>query len=237
MNKILSIAFIAISLHVFGQKTNEIYSDKSVIYSSEDILLKHQYLDSIFYQGKIYFIKAKPATALMNYNLLENGISVVDNAKNVLLLDGLDQILFVSYNGRIFFPYQGSFLEQIDTYKNNVLLLIQRKVTANYNAPTDAFGMNSESASNGKHTSSSGVGNRISQTDLNEDLKVEVKMETEYFILINGMYHTIYRIKDLKKLFPKKKDTILAFVSDNHLNINRIEDLKKIISYCAEDAN
>jgi len=234
MNKILSIAFIAVCIHAFGQNTTEVYSDKSLLFLSEEVSLRNQFLDSIFYQGKIYFTSGKSAGTLMNYNLLDNGISVVDNTKSVLLLDGLDQISFVSYNRRVFFPYQGSFLEQINTYKNDVSLLIKRKTTAIKNSP--AYGMSTESESGSKYASSIGIGNQKSYSDLNEEIKIEITMESEYFIKINGRYHSIDRIKDLKKLFPDKKDSILGYISDNHLNINKLGDLKQLIRYCASDA-
>jgi hypothetical protein len=237
MKSILFILFISISISALGQKQIDVYTDKSSLLLNEEILLHHQFLDSIFTQGTIYFISGKSAAALMNYNLLDNGISVVDNSKNVLLLDGLDEILFVSYNKKVFFPYLGSFLEQIDTYKNNISLLIKRKTTVRNDTPSDAFGMNSESASFGRNTSASGVGNRQSNMNDVVDIKVEINVEYDYYLKINEMYHSINRIKDLKKLFPNKKDCILSYISDNQLNVNKLDDLKQIIRYCVEDSN
>lgn len=234
MNKIFSIVFFVICINAFGQNENEIYSNKSEVYSNEKDFQSHQFLDSTFYQGKIYFSDGKNASALMNYNLFDNGISVIGKDKSVLLLDGLDQILFVSYNNRIFIPYLGSFLEQIETYKNGTSLLIKRNAKTNRNIPV--YGLTSTSESGGKNSSTIGIGNQTSLSDLNEESKIEVTMESEYYIKMNGKFHLLNRIKDFKKLFPSKKDSIVAYISDNHLDISKVSDLKQIIKYCSDEA-
>jgi hypothetical protein len=235
MRKLLFIAFIALSINAIGQQKIEVYTDKSVILLNEEISLRSQFLDSVFYQGKVYFINGKSTSALLNYNLLENGITFVDNNKNVLMLDGLEQISFVSYNRRIFFPYQGSFLEQIDSYKNDATLLLKRTTVIKKNTPTGAYGMNTESANIGKYSSLSGMGVLPGYNDLNKEIKVEITLESGYFLKRNGQISSIKRIKDLKKLFPDKKDNILSFISDNKLDVNKLRDLKRIVKYCAEE--
>jgi hypothetical protein len=234
MNKIFSIVFFVICINAFGQNANEIYSNEMLVFSNEKDFESHQFLDSTFYQGKIYLNDGKYASALMNYNLFDNGISVIGKDKNALLLDGLDQILFVSYNSRVFFPYLGFFLEQIETFKNGTSLLIKRNAKTNRNIP--AYGMTSVSESGGKNSSTIGIGNQTSLSDLNEESKIEVTMESEFYLKMNGKYHSLTRIKDLKKLFPNKKDSIVAYISDNHLDISKVSDLKQIIKYCSEDA-
>ena len=235
MKRILIIAFIALSLNAIGQKTIEVYSDKSLIYLNEEISLKSQFLDSLFYQGRVFFKNGKSSSALMNYNLLENGISFVDKNKNILILDGLDEILLVTYNRREFIPYQGNILEQIATYNNDISLFLKRKTSVKSNATNGAYGMNSQSANIGKYSYLSGPGGVQTYNDLNKEIRVDVTLESEYFLKIDGKFFSVSRIKDLKKLFPSKRDSILNYISSNKLKLNNPLDLKQIIKYCVED--
>jgi hypothetical protein len=236
MKKILFIVFIALSLNAIGQKTIVVYSDKSLIYLNEEISLRSQFLDSLFYQGKVIFKNGKTSSALMDYNLLDNGISFVDKNKNVLILDGLEEISFVIYNKRIFIPYQGYLLEQIDTYKNDISLFLKRKTTIKTNATNGAYGMNTESSNVTRYSSLSGPRSEQTYNDLNKELRVDVTLESEFFLKMSERFVSVSRIKDLKKLFPAKKDSILNFISSNKLNLSNPNDLKQIIRYCVEVA-
>lgn len=235
MRKMLFIAFIALSINAIGQKTIEVYSEKSSINLNEEISLHSQFLDSLFYQGKVFFNNGKVSSALMNYNLLENGISFVDKNKNVLILEGLEEVSLVTYNKRTFIPYQGALLEQLETYKNDILLLLKRKTIVKSNEVTGAYGMNSQSSNIGKYSSLSGLSSEQNFNNLNKGISAEVTLESEYFLKMNGKVVPISRIKALCKLFPDKKDNLLSYISSNRLNINKLYDLKQIVRYCAED--
>ncbi|RPH34123.1 MAG: hypothetical protein EHM93_01840 [Bacteroidales bacterium] len=234
MKQFFFFILIAISINVMGQTTIEVYSDKSFIYLREEIALKNQFLDSVFYNGKVLFKNGKSSNALMNYNLIDNGISFVQD-KKIVILTGLEDILFVTYNKRIFIPYQDTFLEQIEDFGNNVLLLLKRKTILKTNSVSGAYGMNSQSSNIGKFSYLSGNGIEQNYTDLNKNVTIDVTLETDYFIKIDDKIKPLNRIKVLMKLFPNKKNSLLDFISTNNIKITESYDLKKMIRFCLSD--
>jgi|GEM_PF-2974878 hypothetical protein len=44
----------------------------------------------------------------------------------------------------------------------------------------------------------------------------------------------ISRVKDLKRVFPAKKDAITDYIARNSLNISSLNDLKALIRFCLD---
>lgn len=238
MKKLLFFIIMLSSMYTKGQSSVVVYSDKVSIDLKEEIPLNSQYLDSLFYRGKVFFKDGKSASSLMNYDLINNGISFVNDEKKLLILDITDDLSSVNYNKRIFLPFNGALLEQIAVF-NNISLLLKRKVTFD-SSVAGAYGIKSEVSSTKPITTFAGPlskelgDSQTSHTTLKLDNKITITFEKKYYLLINGAIKPISRIKDLKKQFPQKKDLIINYILDNRLDINNENDLKSLVKFCSE---
>jgi len=235
MKKIIFVLFYTISISTIGQNDIKVVTDKSSLDIKEQVPLRNQFLDTMFYQGRVYFKNGGTSGALMNYNLLNNGILFVDREKKLLVLDGLENISMITYSKRIFIPFDGKILEQIYSYKNDIALLLKRKTYIDKNT-TGPYGIKMDPSETERVTALDGfVLHSKYYKELKSEIEVTVTMELDYYLKINDKIKPVSKIKDLKKLFPNKKDSILSFIQEKNLNINDANDLNKLIKFCIDD--
>jgi hypothetical protein len=113
MRKItILLLFTQFTIACFGQeKINTVISDKTKINLIETLSLKSQFLDTLFYAGRVYFTDGKSNIAQMNYSLLDNSIYFLDKEKRLLKMIGLDKIKSISYSKRYFHVINNEFYE------------------------------------------------------------------------------------------------------------------------------
>lgn len=235
MKKLFFVLFYTISISTIGQNDLKVVTDKSSIDIKEQVPLRNQFLDTMFYQGRVYFKSGGTSGALMNYNLLNNGILFVDKEKKLLVLDGLENISMITYSKRIFIPFNDNVLEQIYSYKNDIALLLKRKTHIDKHT-TGPYGIKMDPSETERVAALDGfVLHSKFYQELKSEIDITVTMELEYFIKINDKIKPVSKIKDLKKLFPNKKDSILSFIQEKNLNINNANDLDRLIRFCIDD--
>ncbi|MHC1703352.1 MAG: hypothetical protein AB9846_05540 [Tenuifilaceae bacterium] len=235
MKKILFIILYTISINSIGQNDIKVYTDKSSLDIKEQIPLRNQFLDTMFYQGRVYFKNGGTSGALMNYNLLNNGILFVDKEKKVLILDGLENISMITYSKRVFLPYEGSVLEQIHLYKNDIALLLKRKTYVDKHT-TGPYGIKMDPSETERVAALDGfVLHSKYYQELKSEVNITVTMELQYFLKINDKIKPVSKIKDLKKLFPNKKDSLLDYIHEKNLNMGNVNDLNQLIKFCINE--
>lgn len=231
--KIIAYTFAVICLFqqkTLSQNTIRVISDKSHIDLTEEIPLRSQFLDSVFCPGKVHFKNGSVSNALMNYSLLSNGIAFVNPERRILILEGLNEILLVKYGKRVFVPYNGSLLEQVETFNSNTSLYIKRKTTYEREAK-GPYGMKLEITNSDQISTYDDYLTQI-QHDIKNETTINVTLKTEYFLKVNGKMSAISRVKDLKRVFPARKDAIADYIAQNNLNIRSLDDLKALIRFC-----
>lgn len=233
MNKIL-ILFMLLNLSIctIAQNSINVISEKSTINLLEEVSLKEQFLDPEFISGKVFFKDGSVSSALLNYNLLLNTILFVGDNDIALTLSELNKISLVSYGKHKFIPYNNSFMEIVGSYKNDVILLLDRKVKVKDNKKVGLYGDSMETSA---FTNITSYDNKIMYRDFSHQINIDIIQNYSYYICVKSKFYKIQRVKDILKIFPEKKDSVLDYINNNNLKPSIIFDLDKIISYCTND--
>ena len=59
----------------------------------------------------------------------------------------------------------------------------------------------------------------------------KIRTDTRYYVLVNGQWTKVKKLKDLPTVFPDKKDEVLKFISDKKLSGDSEANLEAIVSY------
>lgn len=231
MSKGIFFSVLAIFLHLLlnGQNVINVTSGKTTINLLEEVSLKEQFLDSKFEMGKVVFQDGSVSNALMNYNLLLNGIIFVDKSENTLLLKDIQEINYISYGKRMFIPYKNLILELIHSYSDNIALLLERKITIKDNKKEGLYGDPMETSAYTNVTSYT-IGR--SYKDFTNQVDVDIIQRYSYYIKKNDQIIKIQKVKDLMQIFPDKKNVLVDYINNSKLDPSRIDDLDKIILFC-----
>ncbi|NVO11591.1 MAG: hypothetical protein HXX16_16635 [Bacteroidales bacterium] len=231
------LLLIQFTIACLGQeKINTVVSDKTKINLIETLSLKSQFLDTLFYSGRVYFSDGKSNIAQMNYSLLDNGIYFLDKQKRLLKMVGLDKIKNISYSKRFFYVINNEFYEQLFTSQNYSLLLKRKSVIKNNDEAKGPYGISLETSSTSSYSSISesyGKGTTLGENYNKPDkINVDITLNKYYYILYNDKLTGIYKVRDLMKIFPAKKDSIKAYMNDNKIDISNEQDFIRLVSFC-----
>lgn len=58
-----------------------------------------------------------------------------------------------------------------------------------------------------------------------------IKTDTRYYVLVNGQWTSVKKLKDLTTVFPDKKDEILKFTNDKKLSGDNEVNFKAVVCY------
>ncbi|HEU4860222.1 MAG TPA: hypothetical protein VFT15_10315, partial [Chitinophagaceae bacterium] len=58
-----------------------------------------------------------------------------------------------------------------------------------------------------------------------------IRTDTRYYVLVNGQWTKVKKLKDLTTLFPDKKDEVFKFISDKKLSGDSEANFAAIVSY------
>lgn len=233
------LLFIQFTTACLGQeKINTVVSDKTKINLIETLSLKSQFLDTLFYAGRVYFTDGKSSIAQMNYSLLDNGIYFLDKEKRLLKMVGLDKIKNISYSNRFFYVLNNEIYERLYTSQNYTLLLKRKSVIKNNDEVKGPYGISLETSSTSSYSSVSesiGKGNTLGEDYNRKDkINVDITLNKYYYIFYNNKLSGIYKVRDLIKIFPTKKDSIKTYINDNKIDISKEQDFIKLVSFCVD---
>ncbi|MHC1703351.1 MAG: hypothetical protein AB9846_05535 [Tenuifilaceae bacterium] len=235
MKYLFIVVVLSISLNVLSQSSIHVYSENSTINVVEEIPLKKQFLDSVFYQGNVVFKDGSVSSAPLNYNLVLNEISFIDGESKLMALDITSNIVYISYHNRLFIPFNKSVIEQIQSYDGDVSLFVKRTTKIKESSVTGPYGIKMDPSQVYKLIPKPVAGRSLNSFEFINDIEVDVTMETSYYIKSKGKINKISRVKDISKLFPNKKESMLNYINEQKLNISNAEDLIKLIAYCTDN--
>ena len=234
---LLTILLFSINLGIAQEKLATVISSKSKIDLTESLSITNQFLDSTFSNGRVSYTDGKVSTAPMNYNLLDNSIYFYDKSKNLLKLVGLERIKSIRYSNRFFYVENSELYEIVSEIMNYTLLRkLKTKIVKN-NEVKGPYGMSLDNSSTETYIGASKTadGEIIYGNDLSNNrskINIDIKIYRYYYLLINGEYKKINRVKDIAKLFPQKKDELVNFINVNNLSLTNEKDLIKLVEFC-----
>lgn len=218
MKKFLFLSFaVFFAAAVFGQST-EIITVKGS--NAHDFLATKTYKYPNFIQSSIYFKKGEKALAKVNYNYILGGMQYINEHKDTLLLDNVDDLNYIAIATDTFF-YDNGYLEWMASSPNNKLA---RRVSLTIlGAQTvGAFGSTNNTAK------VEGIGTLYTTgLDVNEDMKF--KKSVSYFIRgAKGDFMPASK-GNFEDVFPNVD--ISSYVKENKLNLKKEGDVVDLFLY------
>lgn len=198
----------------------------SVVYAGDNTA--SHYLFPVFSKG-VVVMKSGNMDAKLNYNTVTEEMVFEQEGQN-MAIGNIESIDTVIIQNRKFVPVGKVFYELL--VNGQVTLYFQHKgklVETKTNSP--ALGASSETASNVSYSTlltTSG----IYGLKLPADYTV-IDMST-YRLMVNGKLSTFSNKKQLLKILPDQSTLLDKFISDNKLDINKLDQLIKLIDYCNE---
>jgi hypothetical protein len=227
------LLLISASLFALSQESKTVSVEKNRFNLVEEMTLKDQMLDTIFYKGRVYFKDGNYTEAYLNYNLLTNSIFFLNDEKKAFQLVGLPEISTIIYGKRTFLPINSKEVaEVIETLNGQVQLLLNRKVeiknTAEYRG---AYGTSTATSSVTRVNAWDDVGAHI---PIDRAVNIEISLKSQYLLKKNDKIVPINRIRDLRKIYPDKWEQLKEFVQTNNFKFNNKNDVVSIIKFCNE---
>ena len=221
------------SISIFSQDNKTVSIEKNRFNLVEEMTLKDQMLDPVFYMGKVIFKDGTHTETYLNYNLLTNGIYFLDNDNNAYQLAGLPEIAAISYGKRTFIPINSKEIaEVIQSLTGGDELLLNRKTEIKSSADNrGAYGASTITSSVARINTWDDAG---AYKQIDRSINVDITLKKMYLIKKGNKIININRMRDLRKLYPDKWESLKDFVQTNNLKFNRQDDVIKIISFCYE---
>lgn len=218
MKKLLFISFaVFFAAAAFGQSTEIITVKGSNVH---DFLAAKTYKYPNFIQSSIYFKKGEKALAKVNYNYILGGIQYINEHKDTLLLDNVDDLNYIAIATDTFF-YDNGYLEWMASSPNNKLA---RRVSLTVlGAQTvGAYGSTNNTAK------VEGIGTLFT-TDLDMNQDVKFKKSVTYFIKGGKGDFMPASKSNFEDVFPKVE--ISDYVKENKLNLKKEGDVVDLFLY------
>jgi hypothetical protein len=124
------------------------------------------------------------------------------------------------------------------TSQNYFLLLKRKSVIKNNDEAKGPYGISLETSSTSQYSSISEsclkgttLGDNYNKPD---KINVDITLNKYYYIFYNNKLSGIYKVRDLIKIFPTKKDSIKTYINDNKIDISKEQDFIKLVSFCVD---
>ncbi|NJK95547.1 MAG: hypothetical protein HC905_12175 [Bacteroidales bacterium] len=223
---ITSIIALLWSTFTYTQSQNS-FIVKSDIPLNKQINYESQYLLPQFKPGHVIYKDLQTGDGNMNYNFLLNEMQFIDNSGKVLAIANPEIISLITIDSLTFIYTPKGYFQVLKTGKVQWLLKIEGKILVK--GKSGAYGQISGTAAISTLRNIGGPAGR--RFELSETTEVQVTKEHYYWLAEdNKLVHLTH--KNIQKMYPKHKEKIVAFITDNKLNINKGEDIKTLMKYC-----
>lgn len=192
------------------------------VLTTTDIFLYPQFIS-----GKVFFKNGTKATAMMNYNSLDDQMLFIDPKGDTLALKDEKTIKFITLYKDTFY-YDEGYIRLIAS--NSAVKLAEKLIwevadirkIGSHNRPSTTFAV----------TSYSTLTDRLGKTHdliLNEDLVLRKKANYYFGDAYNHFVHA--GKKKLLMLFPKEQNSLANYLKENKVNFDKKDDLQKIVQF------
>jgi hypothetical protein len=213
-NTIISICFFVLFIPAKGQ-TN---SDNS----------EPQYLFPDFEEGMVKMKNGKSQKIILNYNIVSEKMVYRKDEQlyDMVNTEMMDTVFLQDY---LFIPV-GKIFHQI-LLVGPISLFIQQKGDLIPPGTPAGYGGTSQVSST-KLLSSVELSSGHFNLKLPDDFKVQYS--PVYWIRRESNYDSFTNERQFLKLFPGRETELKKFIKENHLKIDRIPDLVKLVEHCNE---
>ena len=238
MKKTILICILSFSCVVlFGQERFTIQAS-----TNEDInalVSNSKYVFPEFKGGTVIFSDRTVTRAQMNYNMLTQEMQFVDAQERIMALANPAEIASIQIDGREF-VYTSRGYAEVLAYAGTRALLLHRRIKAENEKPSGAYGTVSDvSAVQRQTTFSTGtaIGSPVDEvvTDLSGGIKVNLTVTQAIYLQSGHKLFAGNSEKNFARLFGGNIKTIRNYTTANKLNLKKPTDLILLFNYCADN--
>lgn len=193
---------------------------------SKTVELSH-YIFPEFIQGVVLMKSGEKVKTLLNYNSLTEEMVYIDKGIKLAIADkSFTTIDTVFIRDKKFVLIKNKFFESI--YHSKFDLFIEHKCFVNSPGKPAAYGGTSQTSSSTSYSSIFSEGMKL---ELKLPDGYEVQPYSCYWIKKNETFRMFKNIRQLKNLYPTKKDLYNAYVKEHDVEFNNKESIIRLIEY------
>jgi hypothetical protein len=198
--------------------------------NAQDSLLNQkevaQYLFSDFTPGIVKKKNGEMVNTSLNYNTITQEMIFENNNKRLALYQ-LEEIDSIWVGGKVFVPAGKIFYEKATA--TPIALYIQHRT--GILPPEKSIGYGNTIAV-GAITNVSNFGKSNSYYRLTMPENYKTTDRTLYWLWANDKYVEVTNAKSLQSVFPARRAAIKSFIKANNINLNKADDMIKLIEFC-----
>lgn len=186
-----------------------------------------------FQEAIIHYNASSPARGKLNYNQLLGEMHFIDPKGDTLALDNVYLIKFVALGNVKFYynPESKSFGEEIGDY-NTVKLLIMHKFKPTDKESGVAYNQYSNTSATTNYSSIATGTGQMQMLNINEYL-ILAKRASYFLFDRNNQFYPATK-SSIFRTFSKHKSTVESFIKENRIDLQKEEDLKKLLGFCSQ---
>lgn len=220
------------ALFATSQEVKTVRVEKERFNLLQEMSLSDQFLEPKFQVGVVVFKNGKTASRHLNYNIVANAITFLDEQNRVFILEGLAEIQVITFGNRQFIPINNiEVAEVLETFNNGSSFALRRqaKIKSDFEN-RGAYGTSTEAAtavSRYKTVTQNGV-----TYNFDSEVDVTITLTYSYLLLVDGKKLSINNFSSLKKHFPAKWQEVKEYAKENSFDFKKPENVLAIVRFC-----
>jgi hypothetical protein len=230
--KLLFLLLFFITYYQLPAQESKTYRVKAGEIPEKVIPNSDKYRYKTFLPGSVLYKNDKSSPAKLNYNRLLNEMQMITQKGDTLSLANEIAIKQVTVGDNFFYyDVENGYVEMLDEYAP-VKLTVQRVIKVIRSERTGGYGQSSGVSAIRNFNSLTATNSQIFKLQSPGDLVLADNVS--YFMIDqNSRFHLATK-SNILRLFSEHKKTIDKYIKENRININKEEDLKKLLEFCTK---
>jgi hypothetical protein len=232
MRTFILFVIMLTALFASAQNVKTVRVEKERFNLLQEMSLHDQFLEPKFQMGTVVFKNGKTASRHLNYNVVANAITFLDDKNRVFILEGFSDIHIITFGKRQFIPINNvEVAEVLETFSNGSSLVLRRQAKIKNDFDNrGGYGTSTEAAtavSRYKTVTQNGI-----TYNFDNRVEVNITLTSSYLLLVDGKTLPINRFSNLKKYFPTKWQDAKEFAKENNFDFKKPESVLAIVRFC-----
>lgn len=197
---------------------------------TESVAMTDLYQYAQFTFGKVFFKSGDSTTAKLNYHRFMEAMQFIDFKGDTLKISNAPMIKFIRINNDVFYYDDGDGYMNLIKETNEIKLAEKRTLRMMGRDKIGAYGMSSPTSSIASYSTlhtETNVYNLVPMED------ITLTKKTEYYFGDKFNKFVTATRKNLLQQFSKQSKPLSAYLKDNNIDLNKKEDLEKLLEFLA----
>jgi hypothetical protein len=182
-----------------------------------------------FLPGQVYYRNGNEAAGKLNFNLLVQEIQFINDDGDTMALDQIETVQLLRI-GQDTFYYNKGIVQSIGRYQD-VQLAVKERLVLKDVQKIGAYGMTNPGGSVDSYNAIR-IGQGTYKLAMNQNLVF--KKDRDYLLVIKNKLFLPLNRHSIEKAFPAKRNTLDNFITKNKINLQKEEDIRKLLAFCAD---